>query len=109
VELKHVLGEIKTDRGNLHLDGSPHVIRLQRSPYGTAMPGAGVVHHIRSKWSRVLRYVKMEKDEGEALAAFIKRKGGINECVVRYSRCLRRLAATRRSIGAFQRRLAGKR
>jgi hypothetical protein len=24
------------------------VIRLQRSPYGTAMPGAGVVHHINS-------------------------------------------------------------
>jgi hypothetical protein len=47
-ELKHVLGEIKTDRGNLHLDGSHHVIRLQRSPYGTAMPGAGVVHHINS-------------------------------------------------------------
>jgi hypothetical protein len=45
-ELKHVLGEIKTDRGNLHLDGSHHVIRLQRSPYGTAMPGAGIVHHI---------------------------------------------------------------
>jgi hypothetical protein len=61
----------------------------------------------RSKWSRVLRYVKMEKDEGEALAEFIKRKGGINECNVRYGRCLRRLAASRRSFGAFQRRAAG--
>jgi hypothetical protein len=40
VELKHVLGEIKTDRGNLHLDGSPHVIRLQRSPYGTGVDEA---------------------------------------------------------------------
>jgi hypothetical protein len=27
VNLKHVLGDIHTDRGNLHLDGSPHVIR----------------------------------------------------------------------------------
>jgi hypothetical protein len=25
------------------------VIRLQRSPYGTAMPGAGVVHHINKR------------------------------------------------------------
>jgi hypothetical protein len=31
----------------LHLDGSPYVIRLQRSLYGTSMPGAGAVHHIR--------------------------------------------------------------
>jgi hypothetical protein len=58
----------------------------------------------RNKWSRVLRYVKMQKDEGEPLAAFIKRKGGINECNARYGRCLRRLAARRRSISEFQRR-----
>ncbi|HEX9323929.1 MAG TPA: hypothetical protein VF913_17695, partial [Xanthobacteraceae bacterium] len=45
--LKHVLGDIQTDRGNLHLDGSPHVIRLRRSLYGTSMPGAGAVHHIK--------------------------------------------------------------
>jgi hypothetical protein len=62
-----------------------------------------------SKWSRVLRYVKMQKDEKEPVAAFIKRKGGINECVVRYGRCLRRLAASRRSIAAFQRRSASQR
>jgi hypothetical protein len=60
----------------------------------------------RSKWSRVLRYAKMEKDEKEPLAAFIKRKGGINECNARYGRCLRRLAASSRSIAAFQRRSA---
>src|SRR3984885_873306 len=58
----------------------------------------------RSKWSRVLRYAKMEKDEEEPLAEFVKRKAGINECNARYSRCLRRLAATRRSIGALRRR-----
>jgi hypothetical protein len=63
----------------------------------------------RSKWGRVLRYVEMQKDEKEPLAEFIKRKGGINDCNARYGRRLRRLAAARRSIGAFRRRSAGKR
>jgi hypothetical protein len=45
----------------------------------------------RSKWSRVLRFVKMQKDEKDPLDEFVKRKGGINECNVRYGRCLRRL------------------
>jgi len=27
VDLEHVLGKIQTNRGNLHVDGSPHVIR----------------------------------------------------------------------------------
>jgi hypothetical protein len=63
----------------------------------------------RSKWSRVLRYAKMEKDEQESLAEFIKREGGINECNARYGQCLRRLAARRMSIAALQRRLAHKR
>jgi hypothetical protein len=74
----------------------------------TADP-ARVDKRTRSKWSRALRYVKMQKDEKEPVAGFIKRKGGINECVVRYGRCLRRLAASRRSIAAFQRRSARKR
>jgi hypothetical protein len=60
----------------------------------------------RSKWSRVLRYVKMEKDEIESLAGFIKRKGGVNECNARYGRCLRRLVKRRRSMAEFQRRWA---
>jgi hypothetical protein len=63
----------------------------------------------RSKWSRVLRYAKKEKNEEELLAEFIKRKGGINECNARYGQCLRRLAASRRSIEAFRRRATGKR
>jgi len=48
VNLEYVLGDIQPDRGSLHLDGSLHVIRLRRSPYGTSMPGAGAVHHIKS-------------------------------------------------------------
>jgi hypothetical protein len=100
----------------LHLDGSPYVIRLQRSLYGTSMPGAGAVHHIksgksqspkfcrmaadfgqqkvnkrtRSKWSRVLRYAAEHKTSAEPLAAFIQRKGGINKCAERFTRCLGR-------------------
>jgi hypothetical protein len=74
----------------------------------TADP-ARVDKRTRSKWSRALRYAKMEKDEQEALATFIKRKGGINECNARYGRCLKRLAASRKSIAAFQRRSAHKR
>jgi hypothetical protein len=62
----------------------------------------------RSKWSRALRYAKLEKDEEEPLAEFIKRKGGINECNARYRRCLRRLAVRRRSITRFRMRGANK-
>jgi hypothetical protein len=63
----------------------------------------------RSKWNRVLRYAKTQKDEREPLAQFVKRKGGINQCNARYGRCLRRLASSRRSVEAFQRRSAGER
>ena len=45
VNLEDVLGEIQTDRANLHVDGPLIVIRLRRSPYGTSMPGAGAVHN----------------------------------------------------------------
>jgi hypothetical protein len=34
------------------VDGPPHVIRLRRSPYGTSMPGAGAVHHIKTRVRR---------------------------------------------------------
>lgn len=38
-----------------------------------------------SKWSRVLRYVAEYKKPSEPLDAFIKRKGGINECAARFT------------------------
>jgi hypothetical protein len=38
----------------------------------------------RSKWSRVLRYAMEYKPSSEPLAAFIRRKGGINKCADRF-------------------------
>jgi hypothetical protein len=42
----------------------------------------------RSKWSRVLRYPAVYKPDSERLDQFIQRKGGINACAARFSRCL---------------------
>jgi hypothetical protein len=56
MDLKHVLGDIQTDRGNLHVDGSPCGLS-ERSPYGESSPGAGAVHHIRSGHMQCRPYV----------------------------------------------------
>ena len=45
---------------------------------------------MRSKWSRALRYAAEYKTTAEPLAAFIQRKGGINKCASRFTRCLGR-------------------
>jgi hypothetical protein len=44
----------------------------------------------RSKWSRVLRYAAEYKSKSEPLATFVQRKGGINKCAERFTRCLGR-------------------
>jgi hypothetical protein len=44
----------------------------------------------RSKWSRLMRYAARYKDDAEPLDRFVKRKGGINDCAARFSRCLGR-------------------
>ena len=44
----------------------------------------------RSKWSRVLRYSAEYKSHNESLATFVLRKGGINKCAARFTRCLGR-------------------
>jgi len=44
----------------------------------------------RSKWSRVMRYAVEYKTNAEPLAAFVRRKGGINRCASRFTRCLGR-------------------
>jgi hypothetical protein len=49
----------------------------------------------RSKWSRALRRAAVYKPDTELLEHFIQRKGGINACAARFSRCLGRAAATR--------------
>lgn len=53
----------------------------------------------RSKWSRLLRYAKVFKDPDEPLVNFVWRRGGINSCVRRYSRRLRRAVSSRSSLG----------
>jgi hypothetical protein len=58
----------------------------------TADP-AKVDKRTRSKWSRLLRYALAYKSPPEPLDAFIKRKGGINSCASRFTRCLERAAA----------------
>jgi hypothetical protein len=55
----------------------------------TSDPGK-VDKRTRSKWSRVLRYAMEYKPSSEPLAAFIRRKGGINKCAARFTRCLGR-------------------
>ena len=47
-------------------------------------------YRMRSKWSRVLRYAAVYKDLDEPPQDFIKRKGGINKCAIRYTRRLGR-------------------
>jgi hypothetical protein len=42
----------------------------------------------RSKWSRVMRYAAAYKRDSEPLDKFVRRKGGINACAARFSRCL---------------------
>jgi hypothetical protein len=55
----------------------------------TSDPGK-VDKRTRSKWSRVLRYAMEYKSSSEPLAAFVQRKGGINKCAARFTRCLGR-------------------
>jgi hypothetical protein len=54
----------------------------------------------RSKWGRVLRYAAAYKLASEPLDAFIKRKGGINACAARFTRCLGAARLPRQSGGS---------
>jgi hypothetical protein len=49
----------------------------------------------RSKWSRMMRYAAVYKPDSEPLERFVRRKGGINACAGRFSRCLGRGAASK--------------
>ena len=51
---------------------------------------AKVDKRTRSKWSRVLRYAAEYKTSAQPFAAFVRRKGGINKCASRFTRCVGR-------------------
>jgi hypothetical protein len=55
----------------------------------TSDPGK-VDKRTRSKWSRVMRYAIKYKTNAEPLPTFIRRKGGINRCAERFTRCRKR-------------------
>jgi hypothetical protein len=54
----------------------------------------------RSKWSRLMRYAVAYKPDSERLAQFIQRKGGINACAARFTRCLGAARLPRQSGGS---------
>ena len=86
------------------LERAHRALRLHRMcPFDGEEPFAAIIRctadpakidkRTRSKWSRLLRYVLAYKCHSEPLDQFIKRKGGINSCASRFTRCLERAAA----------------
>jgi hypothetical protein len=61
VDLKDVLGDIQTDCGNLHVDGSLMWL-VATSPYGDSSPEAGAVHHIKIKLVHCSKKVEFKID-----------------------------------------------
>jgi hypothetical protein len=61
----------------------------------TSDPGR-VDKRTRSKWSRGLRYAAEYKPVAEPLAAFVRRKGGVNKCAERFTCCFGRGGRTDR-------------
>jgi hypothetical protein len=81
------------------LDRVRRAVRLQRLEVsGREDPFAAIIRctadpakadkRTRSKRSRVLRCAAVYKPDSEPLDRFIRRKGGINACAARFSRCL---------------------
>jgi hypothetical protein len=79
-------------------------LRLRRiCPFDGEEPFAAIIRctadstkvdkRTRSKWSRVLRYALRCNFNSEPLDQLVKRKGGINSCASRFTRCLERAAA----------------
>jgi hypothetical protein len=85
------------------LERAHKALRLHRMcPFDGEEPFAAVIRctadptkvdkRTRSKWSRMLRYALRCKSHSEPLDQFIKRKGAINSCASRFTRCLERAA-----------------
>jgi hypothetical protein len=86
------------------LERAHKALRLRRiCPFDGEEPFAAIIRctadpakadkRTRSKWSRVLRYALRCNFNSEPLDRFVKRKGGINSCASRFTRCLERAAA----------------
>jgi hypothetical protein len=86
------------------LERAHKALRLHRMcPFDDEEPFAAIIRctadpakvdkRTRSKWSRALRYALRYKSHSEPLDQFIKRKGGINSCASRFTRCLEGAAA----------------
>jgi hypothetical protein len=60
----------------------------------------------RSKWSRLMRYAAVYKRDSDPLDQFVRRKGGINACAARFSRCLGR--GQKRSVAVAEVRHCGR-
>jgi hypothetical protein len=82
---------------NCALERGQKALRLQHiTPFDQEEPFAAIIRctsdpskvdkRTRSKWSRALRYALAYKLTSEPLDQFIKRKGGINECAVKFAR-----------------------
>jgi hypothetical protein len=81
------------------LERAQKALRLRHiTPFDQEEPFAAIIRctadpskvdkRTRSKWSGALRYALAYKLTSEPLDQFIKRKGGINECVSRFARCI---------------------
>jgi hypothetical protein len=91
------------------VDRSRRALRLQRLEVSDREdPFAAIIRctadqakadkRTRSKWSRVMRYAAVYKPNSEALDRFVQRKGGINACAARFTRCLGRNVAKRLKV-----------
>ena len=82
------------------LERAHKALRLRDMPFDGEEPFAAIIRcttdpakvdkRTRSKWSRVLRYALRYNFNSEPLDQFIKRKGGINECVARLTQQMSR-------------------
>jgi hypothetical protein len=82
---------------NRALERAQRALRLRHiTPFDQEEPFAAIIRctadstkidkRTRSKWSRALRYALAYNVASEPLEGFMKRKGGINECAVKFAR-----------------------